>query len=294
MDLFQLIFWSPIAAALVAVAVWVHLRSRSASPKPISFVGTVVIWAITLGLVGLISGSFIPGLLDAKPGNMQAIVGIFITGPFGIFLGIVLGALVQRLKISPPKRRWLLSGVASFYLIGIVYMSVPYYSFSTYLVDGKIVACKNVQPLFETRWDYWRKEHARVMRGETDMDRGNADLVRQRGSDINWEQDIEMKIRERLGVVLTVQVIQKASVYEAYWTTGHVSRKVEWEDVNRTEDFFSEHNGPSCESYVVGQQAYYQSNSEAWDRYPPRNLPAFLGLHVIKPAADAYRPFFRH
>jgi len=102
-----------------------------------------------------------------------------------------------------------------------------------------------------------------------------------------------MKTRDRLGVVLTVQVLQKASVYEGHWTTGHVSRRVEWEDINNTEDFFSEQYGSSCEGYVVGQQAYYQSNSEAWDRYPPRNLPAFLGLHVIKPVADTYKSLFR-
>jgi len=293
MDLFQLIFWSPIAAILVAVAMWLRLRKRSASPGAFSYSVIIVIWAITFGLVGFVSGSIIPGLLDAKPGNLQFIVGIFITGPFGIFLGIVLGTLLQRFNVSPYRRRWLLFGIASLYSIGIVVASVPYYSFSTYLVDGKIVACKEIEPLFQKRFDYWRNEHARVMRGETELDRGNADLFRRRGSDINWEHDIEMKTRERIGVVLTVQVLRKASVYEGHWTTGHVSRRVEWKSINTTEDYFSEQYGSSCESVAFGQPLHYQSNSEAWDRYPPRNLPAFLDLHVIKPAANTYRPLFQ-
>lgn len=293
MDLFQLIFWSPIVAVLVAIVVWARLRIRGASQRPISFAATIVIWAITLGLVGLVSGSFLPGLFDANPGNMQFVVGIFITGPFGIFLGIVLAVLAQGLKVSPSRRRWFLFGVASLYSIGIVYLSVPYYTFSTYLVDGTVVACNDVQPLFQTRWDYWRKEHARVMRGETDIDRANADLVRQRGADINWEQEVEMTTKERPGVVLTVQVLRKGAVYEASWTTGHVSRRVEWEGINGKEEFFSEQYGSSCRGYVIGQQTYYQSRNEAWDRYPPRNLPAFLDLHVIKPVSDSYRSLFR-
>jgi len=187
----------------------------------------------------------------------------------------------------------LLFGIASLYSISIVFLSVPYYSFSTWLVDGKIVACTDVQPLFQARWDYWRKEHARVMRRETDVDRANADLFQQRGSDINWGQDIEMKTRERLGVVLTVHVFQKASVYEAYWTTGHVSRKVEWKDVGNKEDFFSEQNGSSCEGYRIGDRTYYQTRNESWDRYPPRNLPAFLGLDVLKLVANTYQPLLQ-
>lgn len=295
MDLFQLIFWSPIAAILFAVVVfmWMRRGNRSASPSANSFVVTLAIWAITLGFVGLVSGSILPTFLDANPGNVQALVGIFFTSPFGIFLGVVLGTIIQGLKIRPSGRRWSLFGVASLYSISIVYLSVPHYSFSTYLVDGKIVACKDVQPLFQTRWDYWQKEHARLMRGETDLDRANADLIRQRGSDINWEQDVEMTTRARAGVILTVLVLRRASVYEAYWKTGHVSRRVEWEGKNNTEDFFSEQYGSSCEGYAIGHQAYYQSKREAWDRYPPRNLPEFLGLQVIKPAADTYRSLFQ-
>ncbi len=70
------------------------------------------------------------------------------------------------------------------------------------------------------------------MKEATDIDRANSELVRQRGADINWENEVDMTTKERPGVVLTVQVYQKASVYEARWTTGHVSRRAEWKEIN--------------------------------------------------------------
>ncbi len=111
----------------------------------------MLIWAITLGLVGLVFGSFVPSLLDADPGNMQPIVGMFFTGPAGVLLGVVLGAVVGISGLSASGRKWFLLGAAIVYAGGIVMLTVPYYHFVTWLIDGEIAACQDTRPLFTAR-----------------------------------------------------------------------------------------------------------------------------------------------
>jgi hypothetical protein len=56
----------------------------------------IVRWALIVGGVGFAAGFFGPMLLDPSSGN-GPLLGIFITGPGGAVLGVIVGLVRRRL-----------------------------------------------------------------------------------------------------------------------------------------------------------------------------------------------------
>lgn len=74
-----------VLAALLARRVWYGLVEPDQGPAL-----SCAIWAATLGGVGFMAGFFGPMLL-APDANQGPLLGIFITGPGGAVLGVVVG-----------------------------------------------------------------------------------------------------------------------------------------------------------------------------------------------------------
>jgi hypothetical protein len=97
-------------------------------------------WVGVLGIVGFLSGFF--GPIALAPGaNQGPLLGIFVTGPAGLLLGAILGAVVALLKISRPVASRFLYAIAMIEAVIILYFCIPSPSFRAEIVDGEIRRC---------------------------------------------------------------------------------------------------------------------------------------------------------
>jgi hypothetical protein len=91
MEPIQLIFWSPIAAILFAVLLFVltHLGGRKRLPRPFpAFAKIVLGWAFSLCAVSFAVSLTYSIMVEASTGPLGA---IFFFGPLGFTLGVVVG-----------------------------------------------------------------------------------------------------------------------------------------------------------------------------------------------------------
>lgn len=81
-------------ALALAVAVGTAVQAwRALGRVPSGLVATAWKWACLLGAVGFFGGFFGPMVL-APQANQGPLLGIFITGPLGVVLGAVVGAVM--------------------------------------------------------------------------------------------------------------------------------------------------------------------------------------------------------
>ena len=78
---------SVVVAAALGGAAWVGTRGQGSL-----VVRTATLWAALGGIIGFVGGFFGPMLLGG--GNQGPLLGLFITGPGGVILGAVAGAIV--------------------------------------------------------------------------------------------------------------------------------------------------------------------------------------------------------
>src|SRR3954463_11072611 len=64
----------------------------------------MLLWFLVLGGVGFVAGFFGPIILVPEA-NQGPLLGIFISGPGGAVLGLVLGGICRALKV-PTRRQW--------------------------------------------------------------------------------------------------------------------------------------------------------------------------------------------
>jgi hypothetical protein len=78
------------------------------------------LWVLALGASGFAAGFFGPMILrpDANQGPMM---GIFITGPGGAALGLILGAIFRFAPISNARRLQTLAAVSTVFALGILF-----------------------------------------------------------------------------------------------------------------------------------------------------------------------------
>ena len=100
---------STVVAVVVARFIWVHTKSLVTS-----FARTVTLWALLIGAIAFLAGFFGPILLTPRA-NQGPMLGLFFTGPLGLVLGAVAGAVFWLLRkrrgsstsgAVPPNNRW--------------------------------------------------------------------------------------------------------------------------------------------------------------------------------------------
>lgn len=83
-----------IAAVAVALYVWMY-----AADKTESSVKYILLSAVIFGAVGFAAGFFGP-LIFAPQANQGPLLGIFVTGPIGILIGVIFGLVKSWRKNS--------------------------------------------------------------------------------------------------------------------------------------------------------------------------------------------------
>jgi hypothetical protein len=97
------------ASVVVARFIWVNTKSRETG-----FAVTVALWALLTGAIAFLAGFYGPILLTPRA-NQGPMLGLFFTGPLGLVVGALAGAIYWLLHkrfrsgtvgTVPPNNRW--------------------------------------------------------------------------------------------------------------------------------------------------------------------------------------------
>ncbi|MEW6743962.1 MAG: hypothetical protein AB1486_14520 [Planctomycetota bacterium] len=228
------------------------------------------------GVAGLICGYFGTFLLAAEPSNVAPVIGILITGPLGLALGAVVGALLGLTRcptiVVVPILALVAGGTAALALVA----TRPTFEPAAELVEGTIVSCNPVTELLAQRLEHWRSEAQRVtVAGFANVRPG-------------WEEDVPAMAAARPGVVLTIHRRHGAWFEERAWGWGTRDRRLgPWVADARTEQVFLPTSIDPSTFVPDGLESRFLLVWERSDDYPPTVLPEFLGLHVIREVPPA-------
>lgn len=229
-------------------------------------------WPLLLGTAGFASGFFGP-LIFVPEANQGPLVGILISGPAGAVLGLVLW-LVCRIINVPARQQWnILIGAAFVGAIAIVLLVQPEPALRGYVMDLQVEACAPPIDTEAQLLDFWSKRIAEVTWAAPRS---------------GWQQDMQQKLRNAPGIVLTVQVRKQISVWEKRkpWNRGEL-----FATAGRNapeENSFYDANG-ACADFPLGYtfKAFekYGMNGpiRPSNQWPPVDFEQFINASPILP-----------
>jgi hypothetical protein len=228
---------------------------------------------LLLGATGFACGFFGPMLLnpDANQGPM---LGIFITGPGGALLGLLLGTVFKWLPLN-AHRKWLaLFGVCAGGALTIIYFCFPEPLPLGYVVDGQIRSCSAPSEHMHEAIEYWQK---RLEAAPWATPRAG------------WRQDTERMLNDE-GAVLSLAIHREATVlkHRKPWNRGKVTL-TSWQTPRPYTTFFARFNGSDCASYPQDLGLLYVAYGQGSSSWPPTDLQNFLNLPLIDPVPGRYQ-----
>ncbi len=246
--------------------------ARTSTPPPF------ILWPLLLGATGFAAGFFGPIAFNPDS-NQGPLMGIFITGPGGALLGVVLGLVVRVLPLSPTQCWRVLQGTCVVVGMAALYVCLPEPKLIGEVIDARIVACHESSQALPAAIEYWDKRIAAVTWSPPRA---------------NWQADAQRMVRDDPGVVLDVTILRKNAIYQQRkpWNAG---RNVAsgWQNSGEKKSYFARHAGGSCADYAIGSQDRYFPTSKTTDQWPPDELPNFLDEQVLGPVPDQYLPLIR-
>jgi hypothetical protein len=229
-------------------------------------------WPLLLGTAGFASGFFGP-LLLVPEANQGPLVGILISGPAGAVLGLVL-LLVCTIIDVPARQQWsILIGATVVGAIGIVLLVQPKPALRGYVMDLQVETCAAPIDTEAQVLDFWSKRIAGVTWAAPRL---------------GWQQDMQRKLRNAPGIVLTVQVRKQISVWEKRkpWNRGELFAT---EGRNAPEEnSFYDSNG-ACSDFPAGYTfralEKYELNEpiRPSNQWPPGDLGQLINASPILP-----------
>lgn len=242
---------------------------------------SVFLWLLIPGAVGFSAG-FVGPMIFAPDANQGPLVGIFISGPGGAFLGLVLYAVLRLARVSASVQ-WQVMAACSFLLaITTCYFVMPAPAFRGYIVDVRIETCKQPIEAADDAVKYWDAQLARVTSSSPRP---------------GWKDDSRQMLQNDHGVVLGVNILRQRPLFEQRkpWNTGRIVAD-DWQTVDTHKTFYAQYLGGSCADYATGTRSpqfndQYFRGVPANSGWPPTEVPNFLDLQTLDSVPDEYRGF---
>jgi hypothetical protein len=262
-------------------ALWVPI---SRSPLPCSSCSDAAVmtdkqplpiglWVLALGASGFAAGFFGPMILrpDANQGPMM---GIFITGPGGAALGLILGAIFRFAPISNARRLQTLAAVSTVFALGILFFCLPPPEIQALLLQGSVVKCKQPSELSSAAVATWEKRVA------------NAPWANVRAG---WQQEVPQMLRANSGVALTIQVQRENRIrkHRKPWNNGRLDAEG-WNNQTSTRAYFADFAGSECSDYRGPLPMLQMSTGQHSNAWPPDDLPNLLDLARVGVASPRF------
>jgi hypothetical protein len=236
---------------------------------------SILRWAFALGATGFSCGFFGPIAL-APDANQGPLLGIFISGPGGALLGLLLGLACRVLPLSPRQRRRALQVACATLALATLYFATPEPAYRGEIVDGEVRGCTSPAALADEAIQSWEREIAKVTWGKPRP---------------GWKQDAQRRLSQDHGLVLELHVLRTRRVYENQkpWNEGSIAARP-WTGKDESKQFYvGAAAGASCDTYLQRGRGFYYPTSAADSNWPPIELANFLGLMVLGPVPDRYQ-----
>ncbi|HUJ41478.1 MAG TPA: hypothetical protein VLW54_13130 [Candidatus Acidoferrales bacterium] len=243
------------------------------------------LWVFLLGGAGFLAGFIGPIVLNPDA-NQGPLVGIFLSGPGGAVLGLILFAICSTLRVS-ASRQWLVLGLFAVLGVGVTLaFCLPGPEFRGYVFEVQVDACKPPAELADGAVAYWQKRIAGVTWAQPRP---------------GWEQDARSRLQRDPGVVLQVTVLRQLGVWASRkpWSRGSLSTRG-WFPALDHKSFYATFAGDSCAAYPLRSKSVqfasysppnFTGNAADW---PPREIPAFLDLLTLEPLPPEYQRMAGH
>jgi hypothetical protein len=240
----------------------------------------VYLWVLILGATGFAAGFFGP-IIFAPDANQGPLVGIFISGPGGAILGLILFVIFRAIRI-PAAREWQAVAISSALLALVtLYFIMPKPELRGYFIDAQIEKCEPSAQAAAAAVQYWENRIAKVTWAAPRS---------------GWKDDARERLQADQGVVLDVLVLRKNGVYEHTkpWDKGLITA-IGWQNADDPKSYYAPSGGGSCADYLVGSRLVRFSPYDlsgltrgAAD-WPPREIADFLDRQTLEPVPEKYR-----
>jgi len=256
---------------------------RMAPPEapPPSLIRRALRWALVLGAVGFAAGFFGPMMLSPES-NIGPIIGILFSGPAGVIIGFVLGAVASALPIAETRKALLLAATCVV-LAGItLYLSLPQPVVRGYVIDARIEACESPAKSLDAAMALWDDAVARVTWAKPAP---------------NWKQTAIASVESDPGVVLTLRIEHKSPIlrHRRPWDRNVVSAGP-WLQSDELKQYYANDAGNRCAAYLarprqrywpaVGPDIVKPDPAAVW---PPTDTLGFLQLQTLEPVPPQYQ-----
>jgi hypothetical protein len=229
-------------------------------------------WPLFLGGAGFAAGFFGP-MIFVPEANQGPLVGILISGPAGVVLGLAFLGICQLIGV-PARLQWrILIGTAVMGCLVVLLVVQPQPALRGYVMDLEVESCAT--PIDEEAKviDFWSKRVASVT------------WVAARPG---WQQAMRQTLRDAPGVVLEVAVPKQFSVWENRkpWNRGTLFAT---DGRNAPEESAFYDSTGRCADFPVGQafRAFekYDLNGpiRAPKEWPPNELEEAMPVSPIVP-----------
>lgn len=230
-------------------------------------------WILALGLLGFLAGFFGPIVLNPEA-NQGPLVGIFISGPAGAFLGLVMFVLSRILKWNSATQWRLFLLVAPTLVLATLFFVLPQPALRGYRLEIQV---KNCQTLSEAREEILKSWDQRVSR---------VDWVKARDG---WRAEMDQKLQRESGVVIEAVLLRykEMRLHQKPWNHGQPF-ETEWQSANTVKTYFVAE--PTCEKLPSGASGIYTveatdqvANAQKDQAWPPSEMKGFLPYQTLQP-----------
>jgi hypothetical protein len=237
-------------------------------------------WFLVLGGVGFLAG-FIGPVVFNPEANQGPLFGIFISGPGGAVLGLILGGICLALKV-PARNQWGILALSAVVLaLATLTFCLPEPELRGYALEVQVDRCQPPAQVVDNAITYW---DGRIAKATWATPREE------------WQEDARARAQTADGVVLDVSILREARIVRNRkpWNNGQLSTHG-WHTEANTKSYYADFAGNSCADYPMGKKTVFYSPYEVTGMsrgkgdWPPRNLADFLDRAVLQKMPDEYR-----
>ena len=228
-----------------------------------------------LGVTGFLAG-FVGPMLVNPGANQGLLVGLFISGPAGAALGLLLALLSRALRLRAATRHALLLAAGVALLLGTLYFCLPAPAHVGDVIEARIEQCDAVDAAADAAAVRWRRALAQTPWAKPPPD---------------WERRARERLADEDGRILTLQVERRRVIYENRrpWNRG-VRFSGPWSTVDEAARYYAHDARHGCPEYLERPVREYFPSDPGGGRpdrpspeWPPTDPAGFLSLLVLGP-----------
>lgn len=244
----------------------------------------LLLWFLVLGAVGFLAG-FIGPVVFNPEANQGPLLGIFITGPGGAILGLILGGACLALKVPARRQCGVLTLSAVVLALTTLSFCLPGPELRGYALEVQVDKCEPPAQVVDAAIEYWNGRIAKVT-WAAPRD--------------GWQEDARAKAQTADGVVLDVTILREARIFRNRkpWNNGQMATSG-WRAETKTKSYYADYAGNACAIYPVGKKTTLYSPydisgmSRGAGDWPPRKLADFLDRATLDPLSGEYLNLLR-